>query len=281
MRWNDRERLGVVRPSQTHEAHRRRRDRSHAAQQDRSAGATRRAPAHRAEPQSPVRAPRAAPLRPLRPARCRASGTTARPYYRCKFPAEYAARRQRRAPPKPSTSARTPILPRLDEWLAQLFDPSSIDETCDALAAAPSPSRRRRASSPPTRRRSRDCDRKLARYRAALDAGTDPAIVAGWIKRGRAPSATPRRAPIAAAQPTPTAASNRDEIRADARRASADMLSVLDDADPKLTRPRSTRSSACRRHVPPERPRTVDVEPPRVLTIVSEGGLEPPRPCGH
>jgi hypothetical protein len=31
-----------------------------------------------------------------------------------------------------------------------------------------------------------DCDRKLARYRAALEAGTDPTIVADWIRQVRA-----------------------------------------------------------------------------------------------
>jgi site-specific DNA recombinase len=27
-----------------------------------------------------------------------------------------------------------------------------------------------------------DCDTKIGRYRAALDAGGDPALIAGWIK---------------------------------------------------------------------------------------------------
>lgn len=43
------------------------------------------------------------------------------------------------------------------------------------------------ATSAVTRRRQRwpsklaDCDRKLARYRAALEAGADPKVVTGWI----------------------------------------------------------------------------------------------------
>lgn len=45
-----------------------------------------------------------------------------------------------------------------------------------------------------------ECDRKLSQYRAALDAGADPAVIAGWITRTQAersatsrPGGTPRR----------------------------------------------------------------------------------------
>lgn len=31
-----------------------------------------------------------------------------------------------------------------------------------------------------------DCDRKLSQYRAALDAGGDSAVIAGWVTRAQA-----------------------------------------------------------------------------------------------
>jgi site-specific DNA recombinase len=50
----------------------------------------------------------------------------------------------------------------LDTWLASAFAPHRIEQTITAMA---------------------ECDAKLERYRAALDAGADPAVVTGWIAR--------------------------------------------------------------------------------------------------
>jgi site-specific DNA recombinase len=74
------------------------------------------------------------------------------------------------------------ILPAIDGWLAGLFEADQIDDTCAALEATmgPDPSEEARLSA--ARRRIRECDTKLARYRSALEAGTDPSIVNGWIE---------------------------------------------------------------------------------------------------
>lgn len=102
------------------------------------------------------------------------------PYYRCKFPAEYAVNERQHA--KTVYVKEASILPAIDGWLAGLFDADQIDDTCAALEATmgPDPSLEARLSS--ARRRIRECDTKLARYRSALEAGTDPSIVNGWIE---------------------------------------------------------------------------------------------------
>ena len=64
--------------------------------------------------------------------------------------------------------------------MAELFSPANLDHTCQTLATA--------SRSDPTSHQRRaaqqvlaDCQRRLDRYRAALEAGTDPAVVQQWI----------------------------------------------------------------------------------------------------
>ena len=63
-----------------------------------------------------------------------------------------------------------------------MFDPGQLDTTLDALeAAADSTDDTDQAKTQAARRRVAKCDTRLARYRAALEAGTDPAVVSAWI----------------------------------------------------------------------------------------------------
>ena len=73
------------------------------------------------------------------------------------------------------------IVPKLDEWIATLFDPANLDATCDALEMAGAATEVDHALIEAARRKLADCDSRLAKYRRALDAGADPAIVAGWM----------------------------------------------------------------------------------------------------
>jgi hypothetical protein len=71
------------------------------------------------------------------------------------------------------------ILPHLDGWLAMVFHPSRIQATVEALSnCGPDTGDTMRTR---LRKKIADCDRRLAQYRAALDAGADPAEVTGWI----------------------------------------------------------------------------------------------------
>lgn len=101
-------------------------------------------------------------------------------YYRCQYGAEYAKSAQLAHPKVVYLRERDP-LPHLDDWLAKLFEPENVEATCEAILGAAtepgSPAERAAAND-----LLRECDRKLGRYRELLEAGTDPAVVAGWIR---------------------------------------------------------------------------------------------------
>ena len=169
MRWND-QREWVWSEQQTHERDHRARDRSRP-RRTCFAGAQR-----AARPQGtdapPVRARRARCAAASAAGGCRRRGTTTSAYYRCKFPARVRDRR-RTSTPRPSTSSEDAIVPSLDEWLASLFDDEHLDDTCEALAGASATSTptTTQAASSSCARQLKDCDAKLARYRAAARAG--------------------------------------------------------------------------------------------------------------
>ena len=77
------------------------------------------------------------------------------------------------------------IVTGLDKWLLRLFDPANLDSTCEALAEGHQFEDSQVAAAEAAHRQIADCDDRLAKYRAALDAGADPAVVAGWIAEVR------------------------------------------------------------------------------------------------
>ncbi|WP_143728126.1 hypothetical protein [Micromonospora cremea] len=74
------------------------------------------------------------------------------------------------------------------------------------------------------------CDTKLAQYRAALDAGADPALVTGWITQTQAERAR-AEADLQSTQQTEPRRMSRSQI-ADLVRALGDIATVLRNADP-------------------------------------------------
>jgi site-specific DNA recombinase len=101
------------------------------------------------------------------------------PYYRCRFPEKYALANKVQHP-RNVYLREGALLPRLDAWLCRYFAPHRRAETVAMIAAAQGG-----ASEDSTtvlaQQTIDECDRKLARYRAALDAldeGTDPAVIA-------------------------------------------------------------------------------------------------------
>jgi regulator of protease activity HflC (stomatin/prohibitin superfamily) len=90
-------------------------------------------------------------------------------------------RRQRPAGPSPNVYLReADLVAKLDGWLNRLVGPANIEATCRALANAhldPTGDAQLHAA----RQNLAECQRKLARYRAALEAGGDPAVVNQWI----------------------------------------------------------------------------------------------------
>jgi site-specific DNA recombinase len=99
-------------------------------------------------------------------------------YYRCRYRQEYALGGRSDHPRNVYLAERDVIGP-LDRWLATAFDPASLDRTVAALhQAQPEPDEQ----AAQTARALADFDRRLARHRAALEAGADPGLVTGWIQ---------------------------------------------------------------------------------------------------
>jgi site-specific DNA recombinase len=73
------------------------------------------------------------------------------------------------------------LLESLDTRLVSKFAPRHLSATVDELASTtagqPGPS----CAEDDLKAKITECDRKLAQYRATLDAGADPASVARWI----------------------------------------------------------------------------------------------------
>jgi site-specific DNA recombinase len=88
------------------------------------------------------------------------------------------------APPAGGLPSRDHIQPPLDAWFAGVFRPGRLPATITELTAAqadePVPELER------LRTEITETDRKLASYRAALDAGGDPTVVGAWITETQA-----------------------------------------------------------------------------------------------
>jgi hypothetical protein len=129
--------------------------------------------------------------------------------YRCRYPAEYALTEQHDHPKQVYIGERR-IVDELDKWIASLFNPEHLDQTCEQLAAASAtPDDGDLAKLEVNRRKIADCDRRLARYQAALDNGADPAVVATWIAQVQGEKLAAQKT-LAAAPPQ---SSTPDQIR--------------------------------------------------------------------
>jgi site-specific DNA recombinase len=101
-------------------------------------------------------------------------------YYRCRYPAEYASAAGFDHP-RSVNLREVDLLPRIDAWLTRLTDSDHLQATCQAIVSASDQHAARSAERAAARQLLADCDRRLARYRAAVEAGTDPAVVGQWI----------------------------------------------------------------------------------------------------
>ena len=153
----------------------------------------------------------------------------AAPYYRCRFPSEYALA-NRVQHPLNVTLRQDTLLGPLDGWLASKFEPCHLRGTIDELAEATVP-HEIDPGNVELDAKIADCDRKLVQYRATLDAGAEPATVARWITETEAERAR-HKATKRTATPRPAATSmSRDEITSIVTTL-ADVLTVLRTADP-------------------------------------------------
>jgi site-specific DNA recombinase len=154
-------------------------------------------------------------------------------YYRCRFPQEYALANKVDHPRNVIMREDLLIKP-LDTWLAQEFGPRQRRHTITKLldqARAGAPIVTPAAATGPT---IAECDTKLARYRDALEAGADPAVVASWIAQVQAERQRAEQRQRTAAQPTSTSSRglNDEQIIAIVDEL-GDMVTVLHDAEPE------------------------------------------------
>ncbi|RJL31889.1 recombinase family protein [Bailinhaonella thermotolerans] len=154
--------------------------------------------------------------------------TNKAPYYRCRFPQEYAIA-NKLDHPRNVCLREDAVLPHLDRWLAEVFAPTRIEHTIEALAAAAGEGRRERGRDDEARRQVAECDRKLQRYKDALDAGADPLVVTEWIKQTQAE----RHAALAKLDQIGGQTTNTREQIAHMIRRLGDMVAVLTDAEPE------------------------------------------------
>jgi DNA invertase Pin-like site-specific DNA recombinase len=128
-------------------------------------------------------------------------------YYRCRFPEQYAQANTLTHPRNIYLRENQLVAP-LDEWLLSALAPPQLEHTIETLHAE-----QEQPEPDPAHEIIADCDRKLANYRALVDAGTDPAVVTEWIKEvtARRVAADARRRRPAA--PTLTRPQIRDLIK--------------------------------------------------------------------
>ena len=99
-----------------------------------------------------------------------------RAHYRCRFPNEYAMGNKINHPLTVYVREDA-VLEPLDTWLAEAFAPHQIKQSLAALEDAQPDNAPAVAAA---RRTITECERKLVRHRAALEAGADPALVVAW-----------------------------------------------------------------------------------------------------
>jgi hypothetical protein len=124
---------------------------------------------------------------------------------RCRYPQQYALANNVDHPRNVILREENLIRP-LDTWLVQEFSPLQRRQTIAKLvdqAAAGAPVAPTASDGPTVT----PCDANLARYRTALEAGADPAVVATWIAESKPSVNAPKNAntPDSGEHVTPTA----------------------------------------------------------------------------
>lgn len=154
------------------------------------------------------------------------------------------------------------IVPPLDDWIAGVFEPDRLEETCRALVESQEPPAIDDDRAEAVRQVLVDYDARLARYREALEAGTDPAVVAQWISEVQAER---RAAEEELSGHRPAAALTEDDIRSMIK-SLGDLVGVLEAAEPQKKAALYENLGLALKYEPSER---------RVLVEADLGGVRP------
>jgi site-specific DNA recombinase len=126
------------------------------------------------------------------------------------------------------------VLPAIDRWLLVIFAPHRLEQTIHEMQAA--------QETPPavltppdqdTEALIANCDARLARYQAALDAGADPKAVAEWTRQVQAERAAVLAHDASRDRPKPVRQLTEDDIRA-LITGLGDLRDVIHDAEPSV-----------------------------------------------
>ncbi len=161
--------------------------------------------------------------------RMQGSWNNGKPHYRCVYPDQYALANHVHHPRSVYVREEL-IVPHLDRWLARAFTPPRLPVTIAALTAAQDDDTDigRDADLAQARKAVADCDAKLERYRLALEAGTDPALVARWTAKAN----TERAAAQARLRTTTDRQRMTEQEISDIVTVMGDIVTVLAEADP-------------------------------------------------
>ncbi|MFB7112523.1 hypothetical protein [Streptomyces sp. NPDC056291] len=105
-------------------------------------------------------------------------------YYRCEFKDQEQALYPDLTHPRTVNLREDILCGALDQWITRAFTPNRLTATIEALthaSAAASTAQTHTPEQAHARQAIKDCERRLTRYQAALEAGADPAVVTQWI----------------------------------------------------------------------------------------------------
>ena len=107
-------------------------------------------------------------------------------YFRCRYPQEYGLANKVEHPRNVFVREKQ-VTALLDAWLSKALAPHRIKETINDIHRAQEPP----TNTPALRARAKiaDCETKLSRHRAALEAGADPVTITKWIAETNAQKA--------------------------------------------------------------------------------------------
>jgi DNA invertase Pin-like site-specific DNA recombinase len=106
------------------------------------------------------------------------------PYYRCRFPAEYALA-NKVSHPRNVYLREDAFSADINDWLSGLFGPGRLHQTIDLIMAAQD-SAADDIAAQAAKAKIADASQKMTRYRATIDAGGDPAEIGAWISQAKA-----------------------------------------------------------------------------------------------
>jgi site-specific DNA recombinase len=102
------------------------------------------------------------------------------PYYRCRFPADYALA-NRVEHPLSVNLREDAIIGHVDHWLAKELAPHRIGQTIRDLVDAQETTKAPVTDIEEAKRQIAECNRKLGQYRAALNEGGNATTIGKWI----------------------------------------------------------------------------------------------------